>query len=329
MNFNIARQSLIPAFLLLALFEGVAVALLPVGEVAGNVGVASSVWRFPPDALLAAFQSEFPVWSRVLCWCLLVFAGVSAGRITTRYNLYSVGSCVAVSLFGILTSCFVGDPQWLAAAVLLCCATLFYKNMCRSFCNGYAFDAIFRAGLYLGLAVVLKPHALPLVLLLPVSIIFFRRTFREMLLAVMGLLTPVITLCYSNLLAGGEFSAPVTDFILRLQEGEWLGFREVMTLPMWGTLGVFTLLNLVASILTICDGYALGVKPRWMLFFNIVALPVTAAVLFLPGAGIGALLLYMLPTSVAIPICLLRARNDLSLLIFGILLILAVYNFML
>ena len=35
-----------------------------------------------------------------------------------------------------------------AASMLLALAT---KNYCRAFCNGYGFDAIFRASLYLGL----------------------------------------------------------------------------------------------------------------------------------------------------------------------------------
>lgn len=58
-------------------------------------------------------------------------------------------------------------------------AALAAKNYCRSYCNGYGFDAIFRASLYLGLLPLVYAPATPLVLILPLAILLFRRTFRE------------------------------------------------------------------------------------------------------------------------------------------------------
>ena len=63
-------------------------------------------------------------------------------------------------------------PAFTAAALL----ALSVKNFARSFCNGYGFDAIFRASLYLGLLPFVSTAALPLLLILPPAVLLFRRT---------------------------------------------------------------------------------------------------------------------------------------------------------
>ena len=56
-----------------------------------------------------------------------------------------------------------------AASALLALAT---KNFCRSYCNGFGFDAIFRASLYIGLLPLVATAAAPLLILLPLALIF-------------------------------------------------------------------------------------------------------------------------------------------------------------
>lgn len=107
---------------------------------------------------------------------------------TIRYNLYSVGTCLAIPLYGaIVCGLAVGSdylPAFTAAALL----ALSVKNFARSFCNGYGFDAIFRASLYLGLLPFVSTAALPLLLILPPAVLLFRRTLREAVVAVAGVL---------------------------------------------------------------------------------------------------------------------------------------------
>ena len=64
------------------------------------------------------------------------------------------------------------------------------RNFARSFCNGYGFDAIFRASLYLGLLPFVSTAALPLLLILPPAVLLFRRTLREAVVAIAGVLLP-------------------------------------------------------------------------------------------------------------------------------------------
>ncbi|MFQ7502396.1 MAG: hypothetical protein ACLRMJ_03265 [Alistipes finegoldii] len=128
----------------------------------------------------------------------MLFTGMSVGRLTVRYNLYSVGTCLAIPLYGAIACGLAVSGDCLttfAASALLALAT---KNFCRSYCNGFGFDAIFRASLYIGLLPLVATAAAPLLILLPLAVMLFRRTLREVAVAVAGLLLPALTLCYVN-----------------------------------------------------------------------------------------------------------------------------------
>lgn len=152
----------------------------------------------PPGELLAQFQAAHPVWARWIAGLLMLFTGMSVGRLTVRYNLYSVGTCLAIPLYGAIACGLAVGGDCLttfAASALLALAT---KNFCRSYCNGFGFDAIFRASLYIGLLPLVATAAAPLLILLPLAVMLFRRTLREVAVAVAGLLLPALTLCYVN-----------------------------------------------------------------------------------------------------------------------------------
>lgn len=185
------------------------------GHAAGTVDIgrnaAGALAVSSPGELLAQFQAAHPVWARWIAGLLMLFTGMSVGRLTVRYNLYSVGTCLAIPLYGAIACGLAVGGDCLttfAASALLALAT---KNFCRSYCNGFGFDAIFRASLYIGLLPLVATAAAPLLILLPLAVMLFRRTLREVAVAVAGLLLPALTLCYVNWAAGGEFLAQVAE----------------------------------------------------------------------------------------------------------------------
>ena len=113
MKFDIARQPLVPAFLTLAALAvvamwsagGPAVSMaVQAGHAAGTVDIgrnaAGALAVSSPGELLAQFQAAHPVWARWIAGLLMLFTGMSVGRLTVRYNLYSVGTCLAIPLYG-------------------------------------------------------------------------------------------------------------------------------------------------------------------------------------------------------------------------------------
>ena len=112
MKFDIARQPLVPAFLTLAALAVVAMwnaggpavsTAVQAGHAAETVDIgrnaAGALAVSSPGELLAQFQAAHPVWARWIAGLLMLFTGMSIGRLTVRYNLYSVGTCLAIPLY--------------------------------------------------------------------------------------------------------------------------------------------------------------------------------------------------------------------------------------
>ena len=293
MKFDIARQPLVPAFLTLAALAvvamwsagGPAVSMaVQAGHAAGTVDIGHPPAHGGPRELLAQFQAAHPVWARWIAGLLMLFTGMSVGRLTVRYNLYSVGTCLAIPLYGAIACGLAVGGDCLttfAASALLALAT---KNFCRSYCNGFGFDAIFRASLYIGLLPLVATAAAPLLILLPLAVMLFRRTLREVAVAVAGLLLPALTLCYVNWAAGGEFLAQVAEPGSAFIAGTPLSLFLSTPVQNLVLLGAVFLLDLTALLFFLSDIYALGTKPRLIFIFNISALLLTAAVLCGPAA---------------------------------------------
>lgn len=323
MKFDIARQPLVPAFLTLAALAVVAMwnaggtaadTAALAGHAAETVGTgrnaAGALAVSSPGELLAQFQEAHPVWARWIAGLLMLFTGMSVGRLTVRYNLYSVGTCLAIPLYGAIACGLAVGSDYLtafAASALLALAT---KNFCRSYCNGFGFDAIFRASLYIGLLPLVATAAAPLLVLLPLAVMLFRRTLREVTVAVAGLLLPVLTLCYVNWGAGGGFLAPVAELGSAFVAGMPLSLFLSTPVQSLVLLGAVFILDLMALLFFLSDIHALGTKPRLIFIFNISVLLLTAAVLCGPAATPGTVALAAVPSAVLLPFMFVRIHRQ-------------------
>ena len=143
MKFDIARQPLVPAFLTLAALAVVAMwnaggtaadTAALAGHASETVGTgrnaAGALAVSSPGELLAQFQEAHPVWARWIAGLLMLFTGMSVGRLTVRYNLYSVGTCLAIPLYGAIACGLAVGGDYLtafAASALLALAIVFVK----------------------------------------------------------------------------------------------------------------------------------------------------------------------------------------------------------
>lgn len=331
MKFDIARQPLVPAFLTLAALTVVTMwgAGSPVAELTGNMagqGAPGAVAVALPGELLAQFQAAHPVWSRWIAGLLMLFTGMSVGRLTVRYNLYTVGTCLAIPLYGAIACSLASDgnvlPLFTASALL----ALALKNFCRSFCNGFGFDAIFRASFYIGLLPLVCVASAPLLILLPLAVMLFRRTLREVTVAVAGLLLPILTLCYVNWGAGGEFTAPVTLLANTFITGMPLSLFLTLPIESLVLLGAVFILDLTALLFFLSDIYAVGTKPRFIFIFNISILLLTAAMLCGPAATPETIALMAVPSAVLLPFMFVRIHRAVALPLYLLLLASAVIS---
>lgn len=333
MKADVARQPLIPAFLTLAALVAATMwnvtlpdsAALPT---AGIPAAAVHVAQTPDTALalplphdwLRQFQFEHPFWSKWIAALLLLLAGTVIGRTSVRYNLYSVSTCLAIPLFGCLGCDFVVDSLFLSASLGAVLLTFAFRNFCRSFCNGYGFDSIFRASLYLGLLALLTPATLPLFLMLPLATMLFRRTLREATVAVAGFLLPGLLFAYVNWGAGGDFLAPLTLTANAFVDGIPFQLFTTLSLQQLAVVGVIVILDLLSLIFFFGDMYAVGSKARLILLFNIGVLVLAAAALASPAADTSTLALLAVPSALLLPFMMVRTHRSVALLFYLVLL---------
>lgn len=280
--------------------------------------------RFPGE-WLADFEAHHPGGARWIGGLLILFTGLCIGRLTARNNLYSVGTCLAIPLYGILL-CGIGDGAFLsscAAPALLALAT---KNYARSFRNGFGFDAIFRASLYLGLLPLVAPAALPLLLLLPLAVQLFRRTLRELTVALAGVLLPFFVLCYVNWGAGGDFAAPLLLLGRLLTCGPLPTPEALLPLPKLLFAGAAVVLGLLSILFVFADRYAIGTKPRFILLFACITLLLACGSLCCPAATAETVTLLTVPVTLLLPFLFVRVRRPIAAPLYAALLAIAVAN---
>ena len=252
MKIDIARQPLVPAFVTLF-----ALAVTAMWGGAGD-GVSADAPETMPllGGALTRFQAAYPVWARLAAGFMILFTGMCTGRIAIRYNLYGVSTCLPIPLYAVVACGIFSGGNYLTAFAASMLLALAAKNYCRSYCNGYGFDAIFRASLYLGLLPLVYAPATPLVLILPLAILLFKRTFREAVVAAAGLILPLLTACYVSWGSGAEFTAPLVTVGQSAIEGMPLQLFLDIPLPALVMAGGIVLLDLTALFFFLADIYA-------------------------------------------------------------------------
>ena len=323
MKLNIARQPFVPAFVTLLTVSVVALwgapAPAPAAEdVVTHVSdmIGSGVAMALPRELLLQFERSWPATARWLALLAALLTGVCIGRISVRTSLYGVNSCLAIPLFGMLACCLAG--RGISLSLFLATFLLAYSMMqfCVSFRNGYSFDWVFRASFALGALVLVLPAALPLLLLLPFGVVLFRRTLRETVVALAGLLLLPLTVCYLNWCFRGTFVAPLVAVW-----NEFLGgvlaslFREGFTPWVCVACG-FMGLNLCGLIAIGANFYSVGARARLIHIYIIGVFVLCLATACGPAADTSDAALTAVPSAALLPFFFVRIFKTFSTLLY-------------
>ena len=289
---------------------------------AGEIPAVSA----PLGYYTAAFRLSWPLLSAAASIVMLFVAGFLIGRSSVRAELYATRCFLAMPLFGVVSCGVLLSSDYLTQSLTLLLLVLASRNYYNSFHRHYCFDRMFRGSLYVGLIPLLYAPGAGLLLLIPLVVLLFRRTLREVAVAVAGLLLPALTLCYVNWAAGGEFLAPVAEpgsaFIAGTPLSLFLSTPvHNLVLP-----GAVFLLDLTALLFFLSDIHALGTKPRLIFIFNISVLLLTAAALCGPAATPATVALAAVPSAVLLPFMFVRIHRAIALPLYLLLLASAVIS---
>lgn len=316
MKFDVARQPLLPA-----------AAILVLAAIAGSVCALSSP-QPAPEATAPTVRWLFlvvahrPILSSVTAAVLLLGAGLTVGRLGVRYNLYAVGSCLGVSLCGLLASGILTGGDYLAGMLAAFLLARVFRFYCASLRNGYTFDALFRGSFCLGLLPLVYPPALVFVPLAAWALVCFKRTLREAVVALAGLLLPPAAVGYLWWALAGSFAQPFAGlWQVFLAPGGLNLFDPVSPVAPFALCFVLFLV-LCAALFFLSERYASGMRVRAILLFDLGALALAGALFLVPSVTAAAFALSAVPAAILLPFLFVRIRPALAAAAYLVLLLL-------
>lgn len=318
---NLARQPFLLALLTLLALVTACMCCRP--EASLPAGAAGSSPTFAARWLLD-LHAAWPRVSWTLCGLLAVLSALMLGRLGVRYKLYSGGSLLAIPFYAVIACgvCLPADaPVGFSASFLLVLALRRYCASCR---NGYAFDALFRGSICLGAIPLLYAPALPVAILLPAGLLLFKRTVRELLVALSGFLLPLFAFSYLHWAFGGSFG----DVAMQLSAAcgaaaAWNAADSVVALLLLAVLACIVLGGLFYQL---DSRYTLSTKARAILSVDFWLLAACCAIPFLAGPSALLLPLVAVPASVLIPFLFVRLNIVVSNLLYLFVLALVVLH---
>lgn len=206
MNFDISRQTLFPAALILL---ALAVCTIGVGTMPAGGGSGEALTA----RLLGDFMARHAVAGRSLLVVLALATGLTVGRTGIRYSLYPVKTCIGISLFGFLGCAMAVGSDMPVAVVTAYCWARTLSHYLAALRNGYSFDRLFRGSMFLGAVPLLQPALTPLAAVLPLVLLLFKRTTREGIVASAGLLLVPLAAGYLCWACGLPFGEPLRPIV--------------------------------------------------------------------------------------------------------------------
>lgn len=295
-------------------------ALAPYGDELISSGMATL------GAKVDAFQSAYPVWGWILSALVVLINSVSVGKMATALNLYQPRTTISIPLFVMIaTGIFIATDS---LAVSL--ASLFSVQMMRYLCGGYVrgtdLNYAFYAGLCAGVAALFYAPISTFIILLPIAIMMFGFSWREVVVMTVGVVFPLMATCYLGWLVGSEFWTPATTLLeaLTTRSGytPWES-DSVVALTMIG----LVLFGVICGIVALFgDKRSVAMRPRTIIAFNVVALAVALITFALPSATVGIFTMVALPAAILIPVGLIHARDFVSNLLVITLLLLTLLH---
>ncbi len=347
MKFDISRQTLFSAALILLALAACAIGFGPlptdaaggadasggaVGAVgaggtvgAGVVGGAGGPEEVLTVRLLGDFLVRHTVAGRLLLFVLLIATGLSIGRTGIRYSLYPAKTCIGISLFGFLGCAMaLGDNMPVAIVTAYCWARTL-SNYLGALRNGYAFDRLFRGSMFLGAIPLLQPALTPLVAVLPIVLLLFKRTTREGIVAFVGLLFVPLTAGYICWACGLPFLEPLRPIVQATHLGGPMPWTQ-LPLHTYPVLGLTLLLVLYTLGCFIGDRHSSDNRKLVLLPLLFYMYLLCAALFVLPFHGSSVTVLTALMAvvmSLLLPYLFVRLQSGVALTAYAALAVLS------
>lgn len=306
---NLTRQPLLVAFP--TLFAVLVLVLLRKQEMSFAPETAAAVPGLV-EGWVIQFQHAFEKVAWGIWFLLQVVAALTLGRMGLRHNLYAGNTLLSVPLYGIIACGIFLSDNFLTGGLIAFLLTRAMRNFCVSYRNGYTFSSLFRGALYLGMLAMLYLPALPLVLLAPLIIILFKRTLRETIVTLVGLLLPLGALCYLHWAFTGMAGVPLQQIASMFASPERFHLFQEASPVLIAQLVVILAATLWALFYYLSDIYAATSKARAILTAHVWLFLIAIATPAMPAATANTLILMAVPMSILLPFLFVRLKRSMA-----------------
>ncbi len=272
----------------------------------------------PLGFYISKFQHGYPILSSVITAATILFSAMWFGRVASMQNLFGRSTSIHLPILGVLYWCVVLNSEYLLSAAILFLMTQAIGTIMLSVRSNNSIPSLFNAAMALSLLPMLYSPAAVLWLSLPLLLISMGVTFREWIVAVIGLVTPFVATIYIYWLCGGEFLDSFVVFYDKLfTDPDW-SISDNMLLFRTICFGMAVILSLL-STLWMSD---LVHRTRVRLELAVILLVAATTSIIFPSASLLTFCLVAPPVALLTSFTLVRMRGIVANSIYFVLLIL-------
>lgn len=277
-------------------------------------------------SMLLRWQQACPVAALCAAGAVWFVAGWIIGLVVRVRELYFVRTTITIPLYGIAACGILFAHDILAASLSSLLFAVAMRSYIRSYRDGYGFSHIFLGSLCLGLLPLIYAPAATLLLLMPLAVVVFKRSAREAIVALAGVLFGPLAVSYIFWGAGGEFTGPVMQSVESLTAVS--GYRFFRDVPLTAALlaGMMLALVIASVLIGSANIYSMNIRARNITFFNLCAFGVALTTLAMPSSTSAAMGLIAVPTAMLIPIMLVQIRRQAASVIYLLVVLLFVLH---
>lgn len=279
-----------------------------------------------PDMPLGKLIDKLTDWSAILTCiigALLIFTNAMLiTRLIDRYYVSYVPTYLPLVMF-LLTAYGICIPVWsISASIGPLLLILSAEEIIASFQRTHTFRRTLSSAFFLGLIPMIYSPAIVLVAILPATLLIYRRSGREAIVALVGLLLP-FTLCTIGWwFAGYEWGFIAQSLASGITAPAGYGIRDTLTqtgIPTIVYVGLYTILLGYSIVLTILYFPRMHTRAKKIYIHFILLLLVTITMFLIPSSNIFNLCFLAVPGSLVSTVFFIHYQKFASFIVYIVL----------
>lgn len=259
------------------------------------------------------------VWTCVAGGVAIFVCAVLLTSIVVRYSVSPVRTYLPMSLY-MAAACGAYLPEASVSAMLL---PLILADACsnavESFRRTYRFGQVFQSAFLVGMAPMLYAPSIVAVLIVPVTLVLYRRTAREAVAAVIGVMMPLFLCSMAWWVAGESFGYMAEELADNLFARQTVSLSDAVAdggIAIQLYFGVYGLLTLLSMVVVLVNMSSMRTRPRRVAIHFMWLAVICGGIVYLSGGNAVSLWILAVPCSVLLSMLFVYRSGWASILVY-------------